>query len=504
MRDLKTIGLIWLVTTTLFLSACSNSGQLPPFLKSLFNQGPVQTQGPSDGGGGDICKKRPIEDFRIELADLEEYQRFVLPILRRASPQKNSIFTNEDNNTVLAPSIYAAVTKSWYLMDCDIETVSQEKKGLPIKSIQAAFHIGREIFISKKDYEPMQIDKKAYLLLHEIVMGYYLMKYMSLNEICQITEGCKEKDIRNNWKVFAPLKYQTLNGSDHQAIRAMTNWLWENQNFLTPENFNQQLKINDFDHRFDPSFKPQTADLNIESEKIANVINTANLTQTLPQNCQFDSQSLESQTTCQTTIQAQAEIKKLSFDQELNQLNVKIQIKRKSDGQMTENDFANYRFSGTGLTIKSKIISSNLNLGYLELFSNWPKEFEDLKIGHKAQKLVLFLDIQDPKEPKIKEISIVTYVASELKNIEVPTTTMGRSASSKSKIAIYHRLDAESEILSTEKTLLFDVFSKIPETVKVQIGEDQNWMGPEGLIPPVGASPKAEDKITNDQNRKTK
>ena len=174
---MKSNGLFIALITLLFLTACQKDNQStvssPAVVKSTM-------QGPSDGGGGDTCNGKMIESFKIDISTLDEFKEFIQPILDKVTVKQE----DKKNGT---PFLLTPGFKNWYLIDCKLQDIPKERKGLYLETYQTAIHTSREIFIDSTSYNQMQKEEKAKLLLHEMIMSYYLMKYLSLQDICKMS-----------------------------------------------------------------------------------------------------------------------------------------------------------------------------------------------------------------------------------------------------------------------------------------------------------------------------
>jgi hypothetical protein len=123
---------------------------------------------PSDGGGGDTCNGKMIESYRVDITALEEYKTYIQPILNK--------LTVNDEKGESSPFDLSANLKNWYLIDCKLQDLPRERKGLYLETYQTAIHTSREIFIDSKSYNKMSPEEKSKLLLHEMIMGLLFNK----------------------------------------------------------------------------------------------------------------------------------------------------------------------------------------------------------------------------------------------------------------------------------------------------------------------------------------
>ncbi len=211
------------------------------------------SQGPGDGGGGDTCNGRPIESFKTDITKLEEYQKYIEPILAKISPGRSveELFTLRD---MLEPN-----NKRWFFVDCRLQDVPKARKGLYMDSFQTAFQNDLEIFVDAKSYAKMDSQNKAHLLLHEMLMGLYLKNSISTSELCKLesvrgkcrdgkleTQSATIRLTTHNKENLIPAEKVILDETAHQNIRALVDWTWSNRRQLTEKSFTKKS----FDFKF--------------------------------------------------------------------------------------------------------------------------------------------------------------------------------------------------------------------------------------------------------------
>ncbi len=389
-----------------FLAACQKNGQVDLVAPPAAN-GPVQ--GPSDGGGGDTCNGKMIESFKIDVTQLDEFKDIVLPILKKVS-------TDSADEKKGSPFLLTPKMKNWYLIDCKLQDIPKERKGLYLETDQTAIHTSREIFISSSLYEKMAKEEKAKLLLHEMIMSYYLMKYLSLEEICKLSNTCSgEYDKFNKWKMFKPETYRALNDGDHQRIRAVTAWMWSERDQLTPASFVQTLNNNDFDKRFNlvsDSGSGAQKEIEFDVQTFVRMFKKQQWSHSFPKFCQFENANNVSASSCQTEIIANSEDYEFQPGVKLKRLSLKVKITRESDRKEFIREFG-YPLSTENLKIKLYLskLGYVLNAAPFGVFANWPNSpgFE-LKEGSKSQMLFMLLNVSDLENPEVYQIMFQNYV----------------------------------------------------------------------------------------------
>lgn len=364
-------------------------------------------QGPSDGGGGDTCNGKMIESFRIDISSLDEFKEFIQPILDKTTAEQG----DKNNGTPFLLRL-----KNWYLIDCKLQDIPKERKGLYLETYQTAIHASREIFIDSNSYNKMEKEEKAKLLLHEMIMSYYLMKYLSLEDICKMSNTCTgDFAIVNKWKMFKPEIYRPLNEEDHQKIRNVTSWLWLQKDSLNPDNFSKILKNNDFDKRFElvsNSTNSESKETEVDVQTIQRMFKKYQWTNSFPRFCHFALETNLSSSACDSEIISDIRDYPISEGVKIKQLYMKIKITRVSDKKIFEQEFS-YPLVNESQKIKLHMnkIGSVLSAAPFGLFGNWPTQFGvEAQEGHRSQMIFFMLNLSDKENPEIYQMIFQNYV----------------------------------------------------------------------------------------------
>jgi hypothetical protein len=436
-----------------FLSACQNPGQTP----SAMGPGSDKYQGPSDGGGGDTCNGKMIESFKVNIMGLDEYKELVQPIVEKLKP-KTSDSTKNDNT----PFLFSPVSKSWYIIDCKLQDIPKERKGLYLESYQTAIHTSREVFIDSTSYNTMAKEERAKLLIHEMVMGYYLMKYMSIEDMCKVggAECSPDALLISKWKMYRPETYRPLNEEDHQRIRAVTAWLWSQSDALTPENFVKVLKSNDFDKRFlDQVDKTESVQFEVDPQILVRMFKKHQWSQTFPKFCQFDAITNASHSSCTTEVTS--DIRDYGFAGfTLKQLYVKVKITRDSDKKVFENEFSfPLQNADTKITLHENKFGVIAKAVPMFLMSNWPNQpGVTMAEGMRSHTLFLMMNFADRENPEIFQMNLKPYVwYSFEENIVIK-----EGMKYKETYGYSSPLEDEAENLFTESELPFTFRANMP------------------------------------------
>lgn len=385
------------LTLATFLAACQEGVKIP--------KGPLSAneryQGPSDGGGGDTCNGRVIESFRVDITELPEYKEFVAPVVEKTFP-KDTKFAN-------SPFLFSAKMKNWYIIDCKLQDIPKESKGLYLESFQTAIHTSREIFIDSASYSAMSKEERGRLLLHEMVMSFYLMKFSSIDDLCKISANCTpDVLILSKWKIYRPEPYRPLDAEDHQKIRSVTAWLFAQNESLDFNKFNTMLARNDFDKRFTMVGGGKSETTEIDPQVLVRMFKKYNWSQTYPKFCSFDPATNLSQGACHTEISSA--IKK--HGEKYDGFFVKIKITREKDAKILEDEFVYPLLKeDKKISMTTNRFGSVLNASVFGLTSNWPNSpGVTLEEGMHSRMLLLMLDFTNKEDPEIFQILYTTLV----------------------------------------------------------------------------------------------
>ena len=128
--------LLIIIVVFSLLSACQKNGQSPtnPGTPSptggTGGSNPIEgNSGPSDGGGGDTCNNKMIESYKVDIMSQPEFVEFLFPILQKISPENKS----EDDSSG-SPFLMSPHMKTWYLIDCKLQDIPKERKGLYLET----------------------------------------------------------------------------------------------------------------------------------------------------------------------------------------------------------------------------------------------------------------------------------------------------------------------------------------------------------------------------------
>lgn len=213
------------VVALVALSACTPQNGSGP--SAGGEKGPV-LQGTVSGGGGNGCEGKAFEAYAEKITNLEEFRIYIAPILRRLRSTGNDVLVDYLE--------WAANTKTWYFVPCELEKLPKEQVGVAIQYEQLALHGEHGIYIHSTSYRSKErkLKDRAALLLHEIVMGAKLLSKQEPKLQCETLKGpsassaCGDKmlaEVLVSSTGGDPKSRLSLDAREHEAIRAMTVFL---------------------------------------------------------------------------------------------------------------------------------------------------------------------------------------------------------------------------------------------------------------------------------------
>ena len=160
----------------IILSACAKSEKTSPVGPQPLPTPPPHG-GTIDGGGGIGVHGRPLDSYHIDLNVVPEFKTLLQPML--STLQRYLPALASDLNRVIT-------ARSWYMGPFDLDQIPGNQMGVFFPTDQIAIQNLSEVWIDQKLFEPMKVEDKAVLLLHELVMGVRLLAFSDGYEQCLV------------------------------------------------------------------------------------------------------------------------------------------------------------------------------------------------------------------------------------------------------------------------------------------------------------------------------
>ena len=228
---------ICIVFISLVTLACQKKSDINVHMPKTHTPTPMvqqqePTQGTVDGGGCNGIHGLCLEAYQQDIVQFPEYQKYIQPILDRLHRKLPIFATNLE---------YIANKRSWYFIPEKLKNITSNKLEVAFATEQVALQGMFEIWIDKKMYKEMSLEKRAKLLLHEMLMGNKILEFHNFFEICNANssnlmeiEYCSiQENIYKSNSAFAEIGKSKdkikIEAQDYLAIREITNALLSNK-----------------------------------------------------------------------------------------------------------------------------------------------------------------------------------------------------------------------------------------------------------------------------------
>lgn len=235
----------FLVMALFSMLACTNSSVTGGNGKMPFDDGT------SDSGGGNGVENKAYEAYIVKTEQLPAFKKLIAPKIEQL--------------TRLAPDSARSMSivrrwllyKTWYIAPVALNTISKDVIGVSFSSDQTeqlALQTKKSVWINLARFNQMSQQDQATLIIHEMVMSLYYLKFKSWEQVCtekiypDITCSGQETDLLN--EMFPGSTPKPFDADDYENIRAVTGAFLGDFPFRTYQDLDQFLIQNNFDRRF--------------------------------------------------------------------------------------------------------------------------------------------------------------------------------------------------------------------------------------------------------------
>lgn len=282
------------------------------------------------GGGGNGSQNKVYESNIKPLIKLSIYNKYIKPRLEKFDILMAQLGQSEEKNN-FSYSQFLIRMKSWYFTEDTLKSIDKETLGIIFnedKTQQIALNKKKEIWIDNKIFSNMQEQHQADLIMHEIVMNLYFLKFYSFYDICNIGKEMglyDEKEENNlsceqikNIKYFQAKQSMVLQEDDYQNIRRVTSWFINDLLNASADDLFNKLRYNDFDKRLITKSNSKK-EIRISGREIENLLLKLHHTDNFPDTCK--SSITNEDKNCSITIQKTSN----SYGPDFNKLEFQIQ-----------------------------------------------------------------------------------------------------------------------------------------------------------------------------------
>lgn len=237
------------------LIGCSNIANSQNSESSLSASSYEVVVGPGHGGGGNGTDGRAYESYAVDIEKLAVVQKHIIPIMERIESFNRQDEVDQDDKKQQDENIKSLINfKTWYFVPDHIRPIDEKVIGvshLANGTQQLAYQTDREIWVDKIYFDQMNEKEQTDLILHELSMQLYMMRFLKFSELCNYSGNtCDPEAIGYFDNLYPPEKTRKLNSKDYVNIRAMTSFLSVKGLTMSKQEYLMNYKLNQFDLRF--------------------------------------------------------------------------------------------------------------------------------------------------------------------------------------------------------------------------------------------------------------
>lgn len=216
------------------LVACNKQATKNGISSPNGNPAPV-AEGTGDWGGGNGIDNKVIERYAVDITTLPEFKEIIEPIGEHI---RNIPSDEPEEKSKKSENMYKIIAsaRTWIFAPVSLEVIEKKRIGADFSKDpidQLALQSDKEVWVDLNRYNKMSKDEKAALLMHELVMIHYRLRFLTMQEMCLITRSCEGMDgfenIEKNFPEIAakmkPEPSRKLEKSDYEFIRGATVYL---------------------------------------------------------------------------------------------------------------------------------------------------------------------------------------------------------------------------------------------------------------------------------------
>lgn len=246
MKYSKTIkNVLSLAACLHLLSACGENA----VKKGLTSQNnTVETMGTGDGGGGNAINFKMLESYKIDPLELPAVKSELKELLEKSMAVDSEVGSSGKDGIELFVK-----TKNWYLAPINLKKIPKDVLGISMTDDnhqQIAIQTKEAIWIDENLFNKMSPQDQATLVMHEIVMGLYLMRFYTFEDyvafVKKVNTDVEEEFLEHFAKEFKSQTPRALVSADYEEIRDMTAWVMKNRKNLSLSVFYDELTKRDY------------------------------------------------------------------------------------------------------------------------------------------------------------------------------------------------------------------------------------------------------------------
>lgn len=266
-------GLVALIMAQALAACQPNSGS-----PSTPSPAGLSGNGTGDSGGGNGLKGKVFEAYAVDVTKTPAWAKLIAPIEARFAAVTKDRFDGFDFTELLTQ---LARSRRWYIAPVSLAEIKKSKLGVdffvdPVDQLALQTRT-REVWIDKSKFGNVEnpsdeeIHAQATLITHELVMGLYLTRFMTLSEIMRLftSQANTTEDERKEMDAaYPPEATRQLEAEDYARIRALTDWLMAHgTSVASPADINLQFHSKQIEPRIFRKLDATDSSASIETDK---------------------------------------------------------------------------------------------------------------------------------------------------------------------------------------------------------------------------------------------
>lgn len=213
--------------------------------------------GTGDSSGGNGLQGKVFERYSVDITKTQAWISHIAPI------EAHFKVTPHDENSDLKDVLTVlATTRRWYIAPVALNEIPKDKLGVnvfqdPIQQL-ALQTLDREVWIDQSKFDDPKISDldRAYLFMHEKMVGLYLVRFLSFGDVMRLFSKTPEEGADPGFVALLEEKYKpepvrNLTSQDYANIRAMTDFMMKDAVKISAHS---EIETALYRYQFDPRF----------------------------------------------------------------------------------------------------------------------------------------------------------------------------------------------------------------------------------------------------------
>jgi hypothetical protein len=206
-------GLILAFISLVLLVGCQGKNPWSVSETNTPESGTPTSKGTGDSGGGNLYQGKPLESYLQKPQNLPAFQNHLKAIVEAAIPD------------IQFPMLFLLDAKPWYFVPGPLQNLPESKIGSVVSTDQGALQDLDQVWIDLDLFNKMSESDQAKLILHEVLMGFKLLKFEAPKNACFALRYKATSDFRAECQLKEAKRTgrpSDLTVVDYAQIRQMT------------------------------------------------------------------------------------------------------------------------------------------------------------------------------------------------------------------------------------------------------------------------------------------